>query len=295
MTPIRTNYVSIRSILPYITIPRSEWEEDVAIEYAAQAYDTALNIKTATYDEKVALLKLENYKAELPKGFRKIQAVAYMWDQPTDDEVAGRTTNTEDSLDTNPIGDYNYDYNKEHIARIQNQGIVNNYNLYTGLMNDIVNEKRFTLLRPLTGPFLNSRHCTWCPNLSSTCDDTYTISKNGVLISSIESGYICVSYLSEPYDEDGDLLIIDDSDIKNALSTYVMFKLWETRMHMHEENAINIRNMYLNEWEKLAMKIKGKINIKSLDSKIITSYQHRFHNMVNSPSNWNQNGGIFVQ
>ena len=57
MTPIRQNYVSIRSVLPYITIPRSEWEEDVAIEYAAQAYDSALGIKSATYDAKVTLIK----------------------------------------------------------------------------------------------------------------------------------------------------------------------------------------------------------------------------------------------
>lgn len=295
MTPIRQNYISIRSVLPYITIPRTEWDEDLAIEYAAQAYNTALGIKSSTYDEKIALLKLENFKAKLPQDFRKVQVVAYMWDQPTNTEVKGFSeTDPVAEITENPVTDYEYDYNAAHIARIQNQGIVNNYNLYTGLLNSIVQQKKFTLLRPLSTPFTQKQHCTWCPNLSSTCDDTYTITKDGTMISSIEEGYVCVSYLGEPIDENGDLLILDDSDIQNALATYVMFKLWETKMHMHEEQAVNIRLMYLNEWEKLAMKIKGKLNIKNLNSKAIAAYRDRFHNLMQAPSNWNNTRGIVI-
>lgn len=295
MTPIRQNYVSIRSVLPFITIPRSEWEEDLAIEYAAQAYDTALGIKSATYDAKVTLIKIDNYKGKLPNGYRRIEAVAYMWDQPTDDEVKGfEDTEDTDPLAINPINDPDYTFNQDDVTRIQSQGIVNNYNLYTGLWEAIIRQRGFTILRPIDDPFTRGRHCTWCPNLQSTCDDTYTIKKDGTIITSVESGYLCVAYLGEPYDEKGDLLIIDDSDVQNALATYVMFKLWETKMHMHEQNAMNIRLMYLNEWERLATKVKGKIKLKTLDSKAIAAYQHRFHYMVSRSTNWNDNYGIIV-
>jgi len=294
MTPIRNNYVSIRSIFPYITIPRTEWSEDLAIEYAAQAYNTALGIRSSTYDAKVALIKIDNYKGKLPKGYRKIESVAYMWDQPTISEVKGFDETTSTTYTDNPLTDPDYTYNAEHISRIQSQGIVNNYNLYTGLWGAILEQKNFTILRPLADPFTQHRHCTWCPNLQSTCDDTYTLTKDGSIVTSIDSGYLCICYLSEPMDEDGELLILDDSDLQNALATYVMFKLWETKMHLHEQNAYNIRLMYLQEWEKLAMKIKGKFNLKELDSKSIVAYQQRFHTLIGNIHNWNDNHGITV-
>ena len=294
MRPLRNDYINIRSIFPYITIPRSEWDEDLAIEYAAQAYDMALGLKSFSYEPKVTLLEVSNHKAKLPQGFRLIEMVVYMYDQPTEDEVKGfeETTEITTQITENPVTDIDYTFNQDHIDRIQNQGIVNNYNLYTGLYNYMSTYNHFVVLRPIDDPFTRHRHCTWCPNLDSTCDDTYTITKSGEIITSFESGYICVSYLSEPVDDNGDLLIINDADVQNALATYVMWRLWETKMHLHEENAIRISMMYLDRWEKLAKKIKGKINIKTLDSVALSSYQHRFRNLIKNLSNWNGNRGI---
>ena len=296
MTSNRVNYTNIRSIFPYITIPRTEWTEGLAIEYAAQAYDLALGIKSATYDAKMCLVKVKNHKAKLPKGFRLIEMVAYMHDQPTDKEVLGFDESDTESneITENPVTDSDYTFNADHITRIQNQGIVNNYNLYTGVWKHFFDVNYFTILRPMDDPFTRQHHCTWCPNLQSTCDYVYTINKQGELMTNIEEGYVCISYLSEPVDENGDLLIIDDADIQNALASYVMFKLWETKMHLHEENAINVRNIYLQQWEKLARKVKGKLNIQQLDSEAIAAYQHRFHHIVGNLSNWNGHRGILV-
>lgn len=291
----RFNYTSIKSIFPYIS--RIEYEEDYVLELAYQAYETMMGRKSFSYDQKVCLVQVKNHKAELPKGWRLIESVAYMFSQPTEDEIdilcaAVEESNDEESPAVNP----DYDYNADDIARIQHQGIVNNYNLYEHLWSSDFYKNAFVLLRPLDKPHTTSYHCTYCPNLSSLCEETYNITSDNNLITSIQDGWLCVAYLADSMDEDGYPLVIDHPDVMNAMVAYVMYKLWETKLMVDGDRSIAYRlyRDYLNKWERLAMKVRGNMNLQNIDHVGLSAYQERYKRFTSNGSNFNNLRGAVV-
>ena len=62
-------------------------------------------------------------------------------------------------------------------------------------------------------PFAGKFHCSTCPNISSNCGLTYSLSHNGYITTSFENGYICMAYLKYAMDENGEYIIPDNEDL----------------------------------------------------------------------------------
>ena len=307
-------YKSIRSIFPTLALDRSQIDEHRILEWATDAYES-LNVK-AEYENKVAIINIENHKGVLPYGLNQIMSVAYLhnsspsqsdWNSICDilssDDAASCCcdssspsvqTNTDVTSDVPPATlpvNY-YAPNQYNIERVKVQGIINNYTLWVRSSFFLNN---FSFMRLRNKPFAVQIHCSNCPNLSCyDCDYTYNITPEGEIITEFQTGVVCIAYRSIPIDDEGLIKIPDDPDVRKALNAYVSAKHWEMRWNMKEEGAYERFQIFLNQAEKLMMKVKGKLGIKHLDYQSIRFITDRYKHMFNQPVVWNNNSGIYL-
>jgi hypothetical protein len=256
--------ISAKSILAYL--PIDDLEVDKAMEWVYQAFDK-IGYR-GTYQRVICQLTVENFKAMLPADLIKIELVVHIPEQyiePSDRE-------TPPALDP--------EYNYESIERIQHQGIINNYNLFSLLQ---ANSISYTVLRYLDTPFGNGVHCTNCPNISTHCDLTYSITPNRCLLTNFETGTVCISYLTYSTNEQGDLLIPDDSDFKDAMASYIMMKYSEEKMWTKYENGMRFYELYLNKWVNQSTKVRTQFKLDNMATENIVAFLDRYNTLLKSP------------
>lgn len=237
MTPT----ISIDAVFARLPIPHSEYDESDIIEWAMQALDMT-NIRTA-YEREMVVLEVKNHKAKLPTGLVQIEIVTTPVSKaPSLKEIQELT-------------DCQIDYiNKQHVDRIQNYGIINNYNLF--VQSDYF-QNYFEILRLSNRPLMGKFHCSTCPNLHSNCKQEYTLDKSGNIITSFESGNICLGYLKHATDADGNFLIPDEENLIQALAYYATAKYWEVRYNMNQEGSEKRFERYMYMAQDFLAKARG--------------------------------------
>lgn len=264
-------YTSIKAVLNRLTIPKDQYDKIDAIEWAIDALDQT-NIKNA-YEQEMAVIPIKNHRGKLPTGLVQIEV------------VATPMINKKPSLsELDELEQYEIDYiNKSQVDRIDNQGIINNYNLF--ITTDYW-KNNFYILSMTNKPFMGKFHCNDCPNFNSTCEYEYSIDTRGNITTSFESGDLCIGYLKHAIDESGDFLIPDQQDLIQGLAAYIMAKHWEQRLNMKEEGAMNLHFMYMNRAQNLLAKARGIFITKSFD---FTDYK----NIVYKNIKWANSYSIF--
>jgi len=155
--------------------------------------------------------------------------------------------------------------NKDYINQVNsnyNIKVINNWNRFS---NTNYFKRNFQVLKLSNLPFAGKFHCSTCPNISSNCGLTYSLSPNGFITTSFESGNICLAYLKYAKDENDEYIIPDNEDLIQALANWCMAKHWELRMNMKEEGTFNIYSLYINKAQNLFQKVRGIFITKSFD------------------------------
>jgi hypothetical protein len=236
------NYTSIDAVFSRLSIPFDQVDEGDIIEWAMQGLDL-MNIKRA-YQQEMAVLTVTNHKTKLPVGLVQIEIVATpeLGKLPSEEEIQ--------ELETCDI-DY---INKQHVDRIQEYGIINNYNLFVRTQYF---KSNFFILKLANRPLMGNFHCDDCPNLHSNCALEYSIDTMGCVTTSFASGDLCIGYLKHATDKNGKFLIPDEENLILALVNWVTFKFWEQRSNMHEEGAERREEKYLRRAQNLMAKARG--------------------------------------
>ena len=249
-------YTSIEAVFSRLSIPADQYDDDEVIEWTMQGLD--MTKLRGAFEQDMDLIEISNHKGMLPLGIAEIEIVAKpLMDQtPTAEEIESLTECEIDYI------------NKNQVDRIQNQGIVNNYNLF---INSPYFQNNFEVLSITNRPFTSKFHCRTCPNLHSVCEENYSLNTSGQIITSFESGVICIGYLRSATDENGMFIIPDNEDLIQGLAGFVMAKHWEKRMNMKEEGAFNMYNLYMDRASSLLAKARGieitkAFNIKSYNN-----------------------------
>lgn len=258
--------ISARSIISYL--PIDSLDQDKALEYVYQAFDK-IGYR-GYYLEKISELKIENFSSPLPTDLVKIGAVVMHHNR---DENCTTEEGSTESLQ-----------NSDQILRIQNQGIVNNYNMYNGLQNIGAN---YTILRNMNSPFTNGMLCPRCANINSNCDITYSITPDRRIITSVDDVYLCISYLTYPVDSEGDLMIPDNADLLDALSAYASMKYAEEMMWKNPQTYKTLFDMYSQKWAVQSSKVKAQNQMDNIPAENITAFLSRYKNFVANPTFWN--------
>ena len=237
------SWISIKTVLASIssTINPTYFREADIIEWSAEA---AAKIDMHTqYEMDVKYLQVQDYRVCLPKGLIQIEMVAYKHDFTLDDEDL-----EQDLLDETGASNFD-DGGAQHLTRFNSPWFANN----------------FSPLRLSTSPFALGVHCDNCVNIDANCEHTYTVNPNGTITTSFQNGFICISYLRNPLDEEGYPIIPNNADYIDALTTYCLLKLWERRWNENDPNADSKMKWYSAKWTVLRNSATGAINLPSID------------------------------
>jgi hypothetical protein len=240
------NYTSIEAVFSRLTIPKDQFDEDEIIEWVMQGLEMA-NIRHA-YEQDTVVVNINNHKGRLPTGLVQIEMVAYPIETNDCDDCNNQSSEE--------LTDAEIDYiNKQHVDRIDEQGIINNYNLF--IRSKSFDSQNFKIMRLTNKPMSGKFHCKDCPNLSSNCDLEYTINPNGTITTSFNTGKVCIAYLRHAQNEQGQFLIPEQEDLIQGLAAFAMSKHWEQRMNMKEENGIRFYELYMDRAQNLLSKARG--------------------------------------
>lgn len=276
-----TKWTSIKSVLLTLQgmIPADMYNEVLLIEDCARAMDMIGAI--IQYKPNVVFKHVENYSTTLPKGLIQINQIAYK------KNFILTEANAQAIRDTLGIDNEQYmeDSDLPNLAWLGS------------------NEFR-SAWQPLTlntNTFALSVHCDDCPNIGANCQYSYTVTPDGEITTTFKEGYICISYLSYPLDCDGNFMIPDDEDYKEALRSYCLMRNWEMRWNMKEEGADARYSKYQQLWGLFKAKATASIrmpdvaeaqNLLEITSRLIPKARrfYSFFGNLNSPEALNMGG-----
>jgi len=245
-------FTNVRAVINRLALDKTQYEEDDIIEWIINGLDV-LNIKKA-YQQEAVWIEVKNHKAILPCDLIQIEMI-----------VSPLIEGDFCAEDEQELADCNCGYNTDYVEQVNsnyNFKVINNWSRFT---NTNYFRRNFQVLKLSNLPFAQKFHCNTCPNIASNCGLTYTLSSNGYITTSFESGSICLAYLKYAKDEDDEYIIPDKEDLIQALANWCMAKHWEFRMNMKEEGAFNMYNLYINKAQNLFQKVRGIFMTESFD------------------------------
>lgn len=207
-------YENIKKVLTYVPSGLLEEENEATlIKWALQGYSANVRNTNTTDDIKFCILKIENHKATLPTGFKKIFEVGYSVSLPQ--ELNSNTVFLQPTIDENRVTIFQasfYQYFRPYTS----------YMRYVGQNSALFENNCINLL---------------CQD----CNINFSISKDvSTLSCDMEEGYVTMLYRATVQDLDGNYLVPDDANLWQALAMYVEAKHWQDRFFRKEEGANNI-------------------------------------------------------
>lgn len=230
--PLSAALADIFTILDAVSDDPSDIEE-----YASMAVQK-ISVRQ-TYQENIAILKVTDHKACLPKGVKYIEQMFCLVDE------------------TNSMAD---------IIKLVHGTETADYDKFTTFENaSSYFNTHWMPIRAATSLFSRAVHCENSINLYQRCEQEYSVGKAGDITTSFQTGYLSVGYLSYPMTADGEFLIPDDPEVTEAIKDYVFSRVWERRMNYGVDGAERMWMIYLRQFEMRAAKVRGKLLLPSLD------------------------------
>lgn len=231
-----TNYIPIQSVLYdlSLTIEERYWNEIKMLEWLAHGF-RKLNIPIAL-EPKTAQLEVVTHKATLPSDFKYLTQVVHV------NQITQLESDT---------------FLAETIDPPENT---------TWTLATLNSFRDFTPMRLSSNPFhsticLDENQLVYCTD----CLHEFSISPSLVLTTTLESGTILVSYLGYATALNGDMLIPNDENLKEALLYYVLYRYWLAKDMMMEQGAAQRMQHYLAMWQTASVKATGNLTLPDIN------------------------------
>jgi len=243
-------------------------------------------LKRTALKKKATFITINNYKGDLPEDFDSVYA-AWLCDveysQPilnptyhyfSKDITIERVTNRcdvcqeeEDSCSCDPCEKQE----KFFVTKKRMDGIILSY-------------KTLRLLEPASLPTLDKCHND-CLNIGYSCPQTFTIDGCDFNVNFFQGGVHLVYYAKE-YDDHGYQLIPDDVYIKEYISKFLKFKLYEKLFNSTTDETFNqirlkydyANNDYKQAFVQASIQAKKQNKQQMLDS--LKRNKRRFHKLI---------------
>jgi len=214
-----TDYINIASIQTYLpSYVMEEVDESTINKWALQGFRQNVTIPSWIYELRFCLLQLDNHVATLPTGLKKISVAQYSKNLPP--SVINNTTDF-----IIPI------INNERVFIAQ--AIVYQYFKPTSQTMRFVGQDSSLLTQD-------------CVNIFCDCEIGFSIDRTlNTITTDMQDGYVILLYESEIQDEDGNFLIPNDEDLKQALSYYIEGMLQREFRGRHIQGASELMDDYL--------------------------------------------------
>jgi len=237
------NYVPIDRILLNIPKPIRENAEDIdLLGYALDAYNL-LDIVDRN-EEVLKIIKVDKFKAKIPSDAKEINLVTYF-------------TSSDDLLEP--------ECKPSSIDELTTMSSQTSMEIF---VSSALYQSKFF---PLKFKGNSSNVCCSCPTLQGSCPQYFSIDKNKNIVTSFETGYICLFYSRPMKDASGNYLIYDYPEVISYLAYSAAFQHAQDRMWRHEEGAVGLYERYMDLTDTWWKKSTGVIRLRNLDSTLIRS------------------------
>ena len=300
-------YISIESILHEfrrIAKPTEEFSKADILAFAEDALDRI--VPAEEYVQRIALLPVENYKAEVPKDFKVITQVAFR--ETCRDNRNPRVVISE--LTQNILGsDCDLKINlecpechstevcgcKTSVITVEADQMFNTSNpqfmhryashfydygtTYPGTGKMSQYHPDFQLIRRTTSSFFNvPYHISECVNFNLDCSIEYSVDLPNIIVN-VKEGEILLSYMGCKLDENGYKMIPNDPTVIKAL-TYAVMERYVYSDYIssgYEANKGRAWQMQEAIMEKWIARARTKLQIPEFDDMhdFITGFIHR--------------------
>ena len=257
-------FVSLKSLLTTIPKPLyNEAEESDFLFWFREALRLLPNI-TAT-ETKVEIFEVVDTKVQLPKYIKQINKVTYMYKEPSDSCVQS--------------------YNECIVPEPQDllPQVCKPEIYYKMFLDSPYYNNNYRLLKYIGSD--KSLLCGNCPNFY--CDDSnnFVLTRDKMMYTNFDCGFICIEYDTEVCDELGNLMIPDIQTLHNFLQSYAIKRHLEERMFTKEEGIGSMYQMYNQKSDIEYRKAKGDIILRSLNPDKIQAIQGGwFKRLIKLPS-----------
>ena len=228
---ISTNYISIKSVLSDLisTIEERYWNETAMLEWATKALR---KIKIfGKYSNRVALIEICGHKGQLPSDF------AYLT------QIAWQTTSTTSAP----------------VVTLPNEG------LSTALLTPATNFG-WAPMRLTANPYFGSICLDESIINCQSCAHEFSVDENLIITTTLLEGNVMVAYLAYPTNAEGDALMPDNEELKDAILHYVLHRYWLMKYQMKEDGARERMDFHLTMWSNLSAKAAGSLNMPDIST-----------------------------
>lgn len=235
------NYIPLEALLAgvYRMIDPKQLNQLYIMEWAYDAME-AMEVRY-TFQEAIEYRQVVNHKTMLPAGLKFIEQILYK----------DITTTTNITL---------FDMNQDAVSPATITA-TNPTDLYALQYADL----GWHPLRASNSIFTRSVHCQQSPNLYCACEQEYSIDPDGCITTTMNSAYLMIAYLSHPKNEDGQFLVPDDRNYREAVTNYILMKYWEMMWNRQVDGAANRHERYRQLWELTRAKCVGNLLMPSID------------------------------
>jgi len=261
---MKTKFTSINSVLYDIStmVPEEHWDKTAFLEWAYVAMG-----KLGSYtkwEEALCLLIVDQHQAQMPTNWKFLTQIVY-----------------KEEFDDNDL-----EYFKELLGIPEDTSHIANPEGLAGRVVQASEANRRTQWLPLrrtSNPFMETVHTnvsifppkafqSSCPH----CNHEYNIGPSGCITTTLPKGYLLVSYLRNPTDMTGSLLIPDNEDLKEAILHFVLHRYWMKRAIRKEQGASQERDYHRMMFATLKTKAAGALNSPDIDA-LENIKNHRDH------------------
>lgn len=260
------NFVSLRSLLT--TIPRqifNESEESDILFWFREGLRLLPSI-TAT-ESKIEIFEIVDSKLQLPKYIKSINSVSYMYKEPTDSCIKSYEECVYTEVESEDL-----------IPQVCKPQIY-----YKMFIDSPYYQNNYTLLKYAGQD--KSLLCQNCPNLY--CDNTnnFVLTRDKMMYTNFNCGFVCINYDTEICDEFGNLMIPDIQEVHNFLQSYAIKRHLEERMFGKEEGINSMYQMYSQKSDIECNKARGVIMLRQINPNTIQSITDGwFRRLIKLPS-----------
>lgn len=232
-------WIELKAVIPSVleVIDDNIVDEGMIYEIAYRAMKM-LQVHS-TKIPKVKFVYINNYKACLPRDVDQVEMVIY-----------------KEKLDV-----------KCHVENLTEH--FSSYGHKPGLLqpDNIVNfliSQNWGVMFNAHNKFSSTYFCGKEYNFNYTCQQDYNIVPGNIIITSMKEGLVAISYLSDAMLDD-EVMIPDDEELIEAIKSYILKTIWESRYNIKEEGADGRFQFYALEWALKKAKVKGKYKMPTLE------------------------------
>ena len=96
------------------------------------------------------------------------------------------------------------------------------------------------------------------------CEHTYSIDHD-CITTSFKDGYILIAYLGYHLDKDGNILIPDLPELKEAIVHFILYRYWLAKANLKEQGAMQMAQMNLSRYALLKAKASAELSAPTID------------------------------